>query len=116
VVEFALVAPLFLALLLMFMQAGFSAMEKMNSVNVTDTSARIASSAAGSTSSETAALQVVESMVPRLKAGRVGTSVTFRPNTRCHPLPKGVSTFATRSRRWGVAVGWSWCRCGVNRG
>jgi len=87
VVEFALVAPLFLALLLMFMQAGFSAMEKMNSVNVTDTSARIASSAAGSTSSETAALQVVGSMVPRLKAGLVGTSVTFRANTWCPSLP-----------------------------
>ena len=87
VVEFALVAPLFLALLLMFIQAGFSAMEKMNSVNVTDTSARIASSAAGSTSSETAALQVVGSMAPRLKAGLVGTSVTFRPNTWCPSLP-----------------------------
>ena len=86
-VEFGLVAPLFLALLLMFMQSGFSAIEKMNAVNVTDTGARIASSAIGSTASETTALAGVEALVPRLKAGLVGTSVRFEPGRSCPSLP-----------------------------
>ena len=86
-VEFGLVAPLFLALLLMFMQAGFSAIEKMNAVNVTDTGARITSSAIGSTASETTALNGVEAMIPRLKSGLVGTSVRFEPNAWCPSLP-----------------------------
>lgn len=92
-VEFGLVAPLFLALLLMFMQAGFSAIEKMDAVNVTDTGARIASSAIGSTSSEMTALQGVKAMIPRLEAGLVGTSVRFEPNTWCPSLsavPQGA--------------------------
>ncbi len=88
-VEFGLVAVLALALVLSFIQAGFSAVQTMNAVNVTDTAARIASSAAGSNTSEAAALDNVVTVIPRLKSALfAGTQVVFEPNSWCPDLPK----------------------------
>jgi hypothetical protein len=88
-VEFALVAALALAIVLSFIQAGFSSVQTMNAVNVTDTAARIASSAAGSNTSEQTALQTVDTVIPRLKSALFGgTQVIFEPNTWCPSLPK----------------------------
>ncbi|MHB1525048.1 MAG: hypothetical protein ACYCZN_01995 [Candidatus Dormibacteria bacterium] len=87
-VEFALVAVLAVALLLSFIQAGFSAVETMNAVNVNGSAARIAASAQTATLTNVSALNAVESVVPRLKSGLFGgTRVVFRPHTWCPSLP-----------------------------
>ena len=86
-IEFAVVFPIVLLVVVGFLASALSAIETINAVNVAETAALTASQAAGTSSATAVDLGAVPTVIPRLQSGLFGTTVQWKPGRWCPSLP-----------------------------